>query len=1362
MPGRYLLGFRVWLGVVFSGLILWIPARGEEEVWGPHPPAEIRMMGLNHRPVRTFRDLPQSPLRDRLEELAPPARQAALDWLNRFSFPPEDLESLHADSEGGVFYVCSSPMMTGEEPEVGPSDPPVSGSSLPISPFPDSLKFSSRPGAPNTLFLDFEGYDVVNTAWNANTTFGRSVFKAKPFSTDTDLTTFSPAEQVAIRRIWERMAEDFSSFNINVTTVRPASFGRRTGRVLITSRVDRDGLFNPFGENAGGVAYVGVYNLSNYTYYHPAWVYHDNLSNREDYIAEAGSHEFGHNLDLSHDGRTDGQEYYGGHGTGDTSWGPIMGTGYNRNVSQWSKGDYYLANNTQDDMAIIAGYLGYRADDHGNNNAGATPLVVDADGRVRASTPETDPANVTNVNKGVIHALNDVDVFSFTAGAGAVKLHVNPWRSPVNTRGGNVDLRARLYDSAMTLLADNNPAGNTFATIDTTVGGGTYFLHVSAVGVGNPMSSSPSGYTDYASVGQYFITGQVAVASVAVRVESALDFGGVAVGGQRTRSFVLHNDFPQSLQVTNMILPAGFSGGWTGTLAALSSRDVPIVFAPASPGFFGSSLTVQTAGGGAAQVVPMSGTGTTNVYLAVTNPVGPVTVPFETVEFAVSGIAGSDLVGGLRWSNLLTSAVGSGGVTSQWALVIPELGVGTNDVVISATNRPLGSVLAFDAAADSAYTSGWLTGDNGGYGFHGWILQATGANAGHFRASLPGNTRLSLASPAWGLWANSGDTAVALRPLVHAMRPGDTLRLGFDNNWIATGSSVGISLLNAAGEWLFEFLFTGGGSTYRINDSILDRNSGVGYTDSGINLALTLTSESTYQLTVNATTLTGTLAARTDRRPTRFRAWNFSAGPGEDHNFYINDLTMTSAPPAVVSTSTSVRVIRTSSPPVFEVQPVSFTNTFGAVTNLTVAVGGEGPFSLAWLKDGAAIPGATNESLVFSPLLRSDAGWYRVVASNVFGVSTSQIASVTVLRADQSIDFPHPGNQVATSVVTLAATANSGLPVSFEVVGGPGYLEGADLGFTGSGEVRVAARQPGNDDWNAAVSVTNAVLVSTVSPWITWPQPVAAVYGTLLGPVQLNAEASVEGTFNFEPAAGALLNAGTNLLTAVFTPLDEELYGSASAEVLWVVTRAPQSIQFTLLGNQVVTSRVALSGSADSGLRVGFLVESGPAWIEEGELAFGEVGEVVLVVSQPGDTNWLAAVPVTNRFEVIPFVDSNNNGIPDEWEIFFFGSLDAVTGTSDFDGDGLLDWEEYIAGTDPTDPTQTLETRVEPVEAGGFVIQWQSATGRYYAVGRKQDLGEPFTFFTSGIPAIPPINVITDAPPLEPPWFYRVRVGLEP
>jgi serralysin len=48
----------------------------------------------------------------------------------------------------------------------------------------------------------------------------------------------------------------------------------------------------------------------------------------EKYTAEAISHEVGHTLGLSHDGRiTPSEGYYAGHGSGDTGWAPIMGVG---------------------------------------------------------------------------------------------------------------------------------------------------------------------------------------------------------------------------------------------------------------------------------------------------------------------------------------------------------------------------------------------------------------------------------------------------------------------------------------------------------------------------------------------------------------------------------------------------------------------------------------------------------------------------------------------------------------------------------------------------------------------------------------------------------------------------------------------------------------------------------------------------------------------------------------------------------------------------------------------------------------------------------------------------------------------------
>jgi hypothetical protein len=165
-----------------------------------------------------------------------------------------------------------------------------------------------------------------------------------------------------ITEVWERVSEDYKAFNINVTTVEPATFTAKTARVLITKNKDAAGANNP-SSTAGGVGYLNVFGTSQYpTSYSPVFAYFNNVSNNAANIAEVISHEMGHNLGLNHDG-TKSAEYYTGHGSGESAWAPIMGASYGRNFTQWSKGEYYNSNNAQDDLAVISAKTGYSADD---------------------------------------------------------------------------------------------------------------------------------------------------------------------------------------------------------------------------------------------------------------------------------------------------------------------------------------------------------------------------------------------------------------------------------------------------------------------------------------------------------------------------------------------------------------------------------------------------------------------------------------------------------------------------------------------------------------------------------------------------------------------------------------------------------------------------------------------------------------------------------------------------------------------------------------------------------------------------------------------------------------------------------------
>jgi len=71
---------------------------------------------------------------------------------------------------------------------------------------------SSKPGAPNTLYLDFNGHvSPMNSAWGG--------FNASAFSWDNDTSTFSLFEQLSIENIWRRVVEDYAPFRYDVTTV---------------------------------------------------------------------------------------------------------------------------------------------------------------------------------------------------------------------------------------------------------------------------------------------------------------------------------------------------------------------------------------------------------------------------------------------------------------------------------------------------------------------------------------------------------------------------------------------------------------------------------------------------------------------------------------------------------------------------------------------------------------------------------------------------------------------------------------------------------------------------------------------------------------------------------------------------------------------------------------------------------------------------------------------------------------------------------------------------------------------------------------------------------------------------------------
>lgn len=362
------------------------------------------------------------------------------------------------------------------------------GGSSPFA-YSETFLLHSNPGAAHTIYLDFDGHTTSGTPWNSNFN-GGSNFTTPAYNPD-GVAGFSNSELTAIQRVWQRVTEDFAPFDVDVTTEEPANVADliKSGagdsnwgvRVVIGGS-----SYDWYGNGAGGVAYVGSFNWNTDT---PTYVFPDQLGNGyEKYVAEAASHEAGHTLGLRHDG-TSTQGYYAGHGSGETGWAPVMGVGYYENLTQWSRGEYADADRTEDDLAIITTQNGfaYRADDYGNTNGTASAANI---------------VNTTTVDAaGIIETNTDVDVFSFMTGAGTVSFDVQEFEI-----GPNLDILAELYDSSGSLVTSANPADFLDAQLSASVSAGTYFLHVSGVGKGNPLTD---GYTDYGSLGQYSFVGTI-------------------------------------------------------------------------------------------------------------------------------------------------------------------------------------------------------------------------------------------------------------------------------------------------------------------------------------------------------------------------------------------------------------------------------------------------------------------------------------------------------------------------------------------------------------------------------------------------------------------------------------------------------------------------------------------------------------------------------------------------------------------------------------------------------------------------------------------------------------------------------------
>jgi hypothetical protein len=316
---------------------------------------------------------------------------------------------------------------------------------------------TSTSGSP-VIYLDFDGYKVSGTSWNWNGDF---------LTTPANLTT------TQIEEIFKRVSNDYSPFNITVTTdeaVYTAANVNKRMRVVLTES------WEWFGQS-GGVAYVNSFTWGNDT---PCFVFTSLLNYGTKYIAEAASHEAGHTLGLYHQASYDASgvktsEYNRGQGTGEIGWAPIMGVGYYENLTLWHNGpNANGATSYQDDVNIIKNVVGTKSDDYSNATSGAATLSGSIEGLINSNT--------------------DIDFFSVDISSPKT-ISAQPFNTGANNSGANLDLVLKVYNSQGTLIATVDDASVLSET--TTLTAGKYYISV---------NTTANQYADkYGMLGRYSI-----------------------------------------------------------------------------------------------------------------------------------------------------------------------------------------------------------------------------------------------------------------------------------------------------------------------------------------------------------------------------------------------------------------------------------------------------------------------------------------------------------------------------------------------------------------------------------------------------------------------------------------------------------------------------------------------------------------------------------------------------------------------------------------------------------------------------------------------------------------------------------------
>jgi hypothetical protein len=189
-----------------------------------------------------------------------------------------------------------------------------------------------------------------------------------------------------------------------------------------------------------------------------------------------------------------------------------------------------------------------------------------------------------------------------------------------------------------------------------------------------------------------------------------------------------------------------------------------------------------------------------------------------------------------------------------------------------------------------------------------------------------------------------------------------------------------------------------------------------------------------------------------------------------------------------------------------------------------------------------------------------------------------------------------------TALTSTQLNATATIPGTFAYSPAAGAILGA-----GSRTLSVTFTPTDTTDYSI-VTVTATLTVNKATPRIAWATPGAIDSGTELSSKQLDATASVPGTFAYSPAAGSLFEGGTHTLAAIFTPTDSANFNDASASVSLTVYKGLSKLSINSssvsFGNvelsQPATQTLTLSSTGSASVTVKSAAISGAGFTLSG------------------------------------------------------------------------------------------------------------------------------------------------------------------